>query len=208
MHSRNMEWKLLKAQLYSYSRTWSRIKRTKKWESRTPNWCNKKMWVASFFLLFNQHGSSSLLTLFEALVFCNWLRTILTFFNSVKICEVKECKIDKHMELGLYRQPVINFQGHKPRRQASECRSKFQFVVNVGKIQFQRQLVFFQPPDFLSPQNNFQLFQLSTDLFNSNNRLSVLFRPLESSVKDKNFQSTSVFYQVVLKNVIRVLQCM
>ena len=120
---------------------------------------------------------------------------------------MKECKIDKHMELGLYRQPVINFQGHKPRRQAGECRSKFQFVVNVGKIQFQRQLVFFQPPDFLSPQNNFQLFQLSTDLFNSNNRLSVLFRPLESSVKDKNFQTTSVFYQVVLKNVIRVLQC-
>ena len=124
MHSRNMEWKLLKAQLYSYSRTWSRIKRTKKWESRTPNWCNKKMWVASFFLLFNQHGSSSLLTLFEALVFCNWLRTILTFFNSVKICEVKECKIDKHMELGLYRQPVINFQRPKQRGQARECKSK------------------------------------------------------------------------------------
>ena len=157
--------------------------------------------------MFNQHGSSSFFTLLKHWFFCNCLRIILTFLNSVKSCEVKECKIDKYIELGLYRQPVINFQGHKPRRQASECRSKFQFVVNVGKIQFQRQLVFFQPPDFLSPQNNFQLFQLSTDLFNSNNRLSVLFRPLESSVKDKNFQSTSVFYQVVLKNVIRVLQC-
>ena len=61
------------------------------------------------------------------------------------------------------------------------------------------------PSNFLLPRNNFQLSQLSTDLFNSNNRLSVLFRPLESSVKDKNFQSTSVFYQVALKNVIRVL---
>ena len=60
------------------------------------------------------------------------------------------------------------------------------------------------PFNFILPRNNLQLSQL---LFNSNNRLNVLFRPLESSVKDKNFQSTSVFYQVVLKNVIRVLQC-
>ena len=62
--------------------------------------------------------------------------------------------------------------------------------------------VFFQPPNFLFRRNNFQPSQLSTDLFNSNNRLRVLFQPLESSVKDKNFQSTSVFYQVVLKIVI------
>ena len=40
---------------------------------------------------------------FEAFVFCNCLRIILTFFNCVKNCEVKEYKIDKHMELGLYR---------------------------------------------------------------------------------------------------------
>ena len=35
------------------------------------------------------------------------------FFNSVKSCEVKKCKIDKHMELGLYCQPIINFQEPK-----------------------------------------------------------------------------------------------
>ena len=45
------------------------------------------------------------------------------FFNSVKSCEVKKCKIDKHMELGLYRQSIINFQ---------EPKSKV--VYNDGKI--------------------------------------------------------------------------
>ena len=84
MHSRNMEWLLLKAQLYSSRRTWSRIKRTKEWKSRSPNWCNKKMWVASFFLLFNQHGSSSFLTLLKHWFLVIALRIILTFFNSVK----------------------------------------------------------------------------------------------------------------------------
>ena len=50
---------------------------------------------------------------FEAFLFCNCLRIILMFFDSVKSCEVKKCKIDKHMELGLYRQPIINFQEPK-----------------------------------------------------------------------------------------------
>ena len=26
---------------------------------------------------------------------------------------MNKCKIDKHMELGLHRQPIINFQGRK-----------------------------------------------------------------------------------------------
>ena len=38
---------------------------------------------------------------FWSIAFCNWWRIILMFFNYVKSCEVKECKIDKHMELGL-----------------------------------------------------------------------------------------------------------
>ena len=42
----------------------------------------------------------------------------LMFFNPVKSFEVKKCKIDKHMELGLYRQPIINFKGPKSKRQA------------------------------------------------------------------------------------------
>ena len=47
------------------------------------------------------------------------------FFNSVKSCEVKKCKIDKHMELGLYRQPIINFKDPNQRGQAGECFWKF-----------------------------------------------------------------------------------
>ena len=33
------------------------------------------------------------------------------FFNSAKSCEGKRCKIDKHVEFGLYRQSIINIQG-------------------------------------------------------------------------------------------------
>ena len=51
---------------------------------------------------------------FEALVLCNSLRIILMLFNSIQeIMKWKNCKIDKHMELGLYRKPSINFQGSK-----------------------------------------------------------------------------------------------
>ena len=35
------------------------------------------------------------------------------FFISVKSCEVKRRKIDKHMKFGLYRQLIINFQEPK-----------------------------------------------------------------------------------------------
>ena len=78
---------------------------------------------------------------FEAFLFCNCLRIILMFFASVKSCEVKKCKIDKHMELGLYRQPIINFQGPKSKGTSRGMYVKVLFVVNVGKIQLQRQLL-------------------------------------------------------------------
>ena len=138
------------------------------------------------------------------------------FFNSVKSCEVKKCKIDKHMELGLCHQPIINFQGSKSKGTSRGMYMKILICSKCWKNStsttasspmssiFQVNLVFL--PTFFCPGTTFNS-QFSTDLFNSNNRLSILFRPLESSVKDKNFQSTSVFYQVVLKNVIRVLQC-
>ena len=127
------------------------------------------------------------------------------FFNSVKSCEVKKCKVDKHMELGLYRQP--NYSRNKYSRTQIKWTSQGMHVKilicskcwknstsgtasSLMSSIFQENHVFFQPPNFLLPQNN---FQLSADLFNSNNSLSVLFR--------------FVFYQVVLKNAIRVLQC-
>ena len=43
--------------------------------------------------------------------------------KSSKSCEVKTCKIDKHMELGLHRQPNINFQGPKSRGRVGECQN-------------------------------------------------------------------------------------
>ena len=152
---------------------------------------------------------------FWGIAFCNSLRITLMFFNSVQSYEVKKCKIDKHMELGLYRQPIINFKRPKSK---GKSRGMYLKILSCDKCWknstsatasspmpsiFQVNLVFL--PTFFLPRNSFQLSQLSTDLFNSNNRLSVLFRPLESSVKDKNFQSTSVFYQVVFKNFVRVL---
>ena len=122
------------------------------------------------------------------------------------------------MELRLYRQPIINFQGPKSKGTSrgmyvkilvcSKCWKNSTSTTASSPMSSIFQLNLFRFPfNFLLPRNNFQLSQLSTDLFNSNNRLNVLFQPLESSVKDKNFQSTFVFYQVVLKNVIRVLQC-
>ena len=95
---------------------------------------------------------------------------------------------------------------------------KILFIVYDGKIQLQRQLLHTCHPFFRSTLFPFKLaffFCHGTSfnsfnfqrIVNNNNHLSVLFRPLVSSAKDKNFQCTSVFYQLVLKNVIRVLQC-
>ena len=131
---------------------------------------------------------------------------------------MKKCEIDKHMELGLYRQPNINTQGPKSKGTSrgmyvkilicSKCWKNSTSTTASSPMSsiFQETFFPFNLPTFFCPGTNFNP-QLSTDLFDSNNSLSVLFRPLESSVKDKNFQSTFVFYQVVLKNVIRVLQC-
>ena len=82
------------------------------------------------------------------------------------------------------------------------------------EIQLQRQFLqiaiqFSGQRCFLStPQLSFVPVQFSTLYINinNNNHSNVLFRPLVNSVKDENFQSTSVFYQVVL-NAIQVLQC-
>ena len=52
------------------------------------------------------------------------------FFNSVKSCEMKKCKIDKHMELGLHRQPNINFQGHKSKGTSREMYVKILIYSN------------------------------------------------------------------------------
>ena len=132
---------------------------------------------------------------------------------------MKKCKIDKHIELGLYHQPIINFQGPKSKGASRGMYVKILFVVyNDGKIQLQWQLLHtchpffrstlfsFNLATFFCPGTTFNFFNFQR-IVNNNNHFSVLFRPLVSSVKDKNFQSTSVFYQVVLINVIRVLQC-
>ena len=97
---------------------------------------------------------------------------------------------------------------------------KVLFVVyNEGKIQLQRQLLHtcypffrsvlfsFKLATFFCPGATFNSFNFQR-IVNTNNHLSVLFRPLVSNIKDKNFPCTSVFYQVVLENVIQVLlQC-
>ena len=94
--------------------------------------------------------------------------------------------------------------------------SIFQYIVkNTGKFNFSNSFFtyvihFSGQRCFLSTlQLSFAPEQLSTlhVLINNNNHLNVLFRPLVSGVKDENSQNTSVFYQVVLKSVIRVLQC-
>ena len=138
------------------------------------------------------------------------------FFNCVKSCEVKRFQIDKHMELRLYRQPIINFQGAKSKGTSrgmyvnilicSKCWKNSTSTTASSPMSsiFQVNLVFL--PTFFCPGTtfnslNFQRTYLIAII------VWALFRPLERSVKDKNFQSTSVFFQVVLKNVIRVLQC-
>ena len=111
----------------------------------------------------------------------------------------------------LYRQSNINFLGPKSKGISREIYVEILICSKCWKNStsttasspmssiFQLNLVFFQPPNFLLPRNNFQLSKLSTDLFKSNNRLSVSFRPLESSVKDKKFQSTFFYTKLYLK---------
>ena len=87
---------------------------------------------------------------------------------------------------------------------------------NAGKFNFSDSLFtyvihFSGQPCFLSTlQLSFDKEQLSTFhvFIINNNHLSFLFRPLVSSVKDKNFLSTSFFYQVLLKDPIQVLRCL
>ena len=71
----------VKAQLYSFSRTWCRIKKTKLWKSHSPNWCNKKS--CKFFFIVQLRWYFIFFYPFEALLFCN-VMFILMFFNSIK----------------------------------------------------------------------------------------------------------------------------
>ena len=160
--------------------------------------------------LFKRHGTY-LFRPFEPLVLRDCV--ILMFVNSIQ--KVVRWKNVKLISTCFYRKLVINFQGSKAKGTSRgiylkilTCRKK------CWKIQLQRQLLrichpFFRPPFFFNVQLFFAPEQLSTIdvLVNNNNYFSVLFRPLVNSVEDENFQSTSVFCQVALKNVIRVLQC-
>ena len=124
----------------------------------------------------------------------------------------KKCKIEKHMELGLYRNPILNFQGSRSKWASQGIYVKILICSKkCWKIQFRRQLLHISHPFFRSTlffstsQLSFPPEQLSTLhvlINNDNNHLTVLFRTLLSRVKDENFQSISVFYQVELKNVI------
>ena len=78
-------------------------------------------------------------------------------------------------------------------------------ILNCWKIQLQRQLAHIiinfsgQPLNFLLLQHDFQLFTyiLITLI------IWALFGPLVSSVKDENFQSASIFYQVIKFHFMR-----
>ena len=102
-----------------------------------------------------------------------------------------------------YKFSRAQIKGDKP---GNVCQILF-VVYNDGKIQLQRQLILHTSHTFFRSTLfcNFR-FTLSTFNVLLINHFSILFRPLVSSVKDKNFQCNSVFYQVELKNVIRVLQ--
>ena len=63
----------------------------------------------------------------------------------------KKCKFDNHMELGLYRQPIINIQEPKSKGATATASSHILLI-------FQVNLVIFQPRSFLLPPNNFLLF--------------------------------------------------
>ena len=122
-----------------------------KYESGSSNWCNKKMQFANFFLSFNQHSTSSFLTLLKQ--WCNCLKTFLVFFNSIQkvVKWKKKCKFHNHMELGFYRQPIINIQEPKSKGAIATASSHILLI-------FQVNFVIFQPRSFLLPPNNFQLF--------------------------------------------------
>ena len=107
---------------------------------------------------------------------------------------MRKCKIDKHIELGLYDQPIINFQGPKSKGASRGMYVKILFVVyNDGKIQLQRQLFHTCHPFFRSALFSFKLatFFCPGATFN--------VRPLVSSVKDKNFPCTSFLTKLYLK---------
>ena len=99
------------------------------------------------------------------------------------------------MELGLYRQSIINFQGPKSKGTSRGMYVKTLFCSNLEKFNFNKSsfthVIHFSDEPCFFPETTFKLLNFQWTL--SNNRLSVLFRPLESSVEDKNFQSTSVF---------------
>ena len=82
--------------------------------------------------------------------------------------------------------------------------SFFKHVIHFsGQLYFVSNLQLSFAPEQLSALSTFNVLLIM--IFN--NDLDVLFRPSVSSVKDKNFPCTSIFNQVVLENVKRVLQC-
>ena len=131
---------------------------------------------------------------------------------------MKKYKHDKHMELGLYRHPIINFQGPKSKGTSrrmyveilicSKMLEKFYFsdIFFTHAIHFSGELCFLSTsqlsfaPEQLSTLSTVN--ELSTDLCNSNNRLSVFSRPWRVVSKTNTFKVLLSFYQVVLQNVI------
>ena len=113
------------------------------------------------------------------------------------------------MELGLYHKPIINFQGVQIEgvKSVKLCRS---FNIQQKMLEnstpattyshmssiFQLILLFFQPHNFLGPRTTLDFPRT----FKSHSFQGfVLTFSLLSSVKDENFQSTSVFYKAILK---------
>ena len=107
---------------------------------------------------------------------------------------MKKCKIDKHIELGLYHQPIMNFQGHKSKGASRGMYVKILFVVyNDGKIQLERQLFHTCHPFFRSTLFSFKL----ATFFRPG--ATFIVRPLVSSVKDINFPCTSFLTKLYWK---------
>ena len=79
--------------------------------------------------------------------------------------------------------------------------SFFKHVIHFsGQLYFVSNLQLSFAPEQLSALSTFNVLLITTMIW-------TLFRPSVSSVKDKNFPCTSIFNQVVLENVKRVLQC-
>ena len=133
------------------------------------------------------------------------------FFNSIeKAVKGKTCNTDKHMELELYRKPIISFQWFK----VSECVSKLWICIRkCWKTQLQWQLVHVCHPLFRSTSFPFNpsLFlafskflrspvllvqkkvrQLVNTMFITNNRASFHLRWKETLVKH---QKVSKYYE-------------